>query len=85
MDALEIVEWFGFVDLAKTRDKIYVMVVAVQSTTILVDSFFELFSTNDHHQPANAQELFSQPDVDGGLVGGASLKADDFSAIIQAG
>lgn len=31
----------------------------------------------------NARELFSQPDVDGGLIGGASLKAPDFLAIIQ--
>ena len=29
----------------------------------------------------NATELFSQPDVDGGLIGGASLKADDFVSI----
>lgn len=29
----------------------------------------------------NASELFAQPDIDGGLVGGASLKADDFNAI----
>lgn len=29
----------------------------------------------------NARELFSQPDVDGGLIGGASLKADDFLTI----
>jgi triosephosphate isomerase len=33
---------------------------------------------------ANAVELFSSPDVDGGLVGGASLMADEFSAIIKA-
>lgn len=33
---------------------------------------------------ANAAELFSQQDVDGGLVGGASLKTDDFIAICQA-
>lgn len=33
---------------------------------------------------ANAIELFSQPDVDGGLVGGASLIADEFVAIINA-
>lgn len=33
---------------------------------------------------ANATELFSSPDVDGGLVGGASLKADEFIAIIKA-
>ncbi len=31
----------------------------------------------------NAQELFSQPDVDGGLVGGASLKAGEFVSIIN--
>ncbi|MBE0643435.1 MAG: triose-phosphate isomerase [Bacteroidetes bacterium] len=32
----------------------------------------------------NAAELFAQPDVDGGLIGGASLKADQFLAIIRA-
>ncbi|MBA3931324.1 MAG: triose-phosphate isomerase, partial [Xanthomonas sp.] len=35
-------------------------------------------------KPDNAAELFSQPDVDGGLVGGASLVARDFLAIAQA-
>ena len=34
-------------------------------------------------KPDNAQEIFSQPDVDGGLIGGASLKADDFIGIIN--
>lgn len=33
---------------------------------------------------ANAKEIFSQPDVDGGLVGGASLIAEEFIAIIKA-
>ena len=33
--------------------------------------------------PANAADLLSQPDIDGGLIGGASLKADDFLAIAQ--
>lgn len=33
---------------------------------------------------SNAKELFSKPDVDGGLVGGASLQADDFALIIEA-
>lgn len=33
--------------------------------------------------PTNAKELFSKPDVDGGLIGGASLKAGDFVAIIE--
>ena len=32
---------------------------------------------------ANAKELFANPDVDGGLIGGASLKAADFNAIIS--
>jgi len=35
-------------------------------------------------KPANAKEIFSKPDVDGGLIGGASLKAEDFSSIIRA-
>ena len=33
---------------------------------------------------ANAAELFSMPNVDGGLIGGASLKADEFLAIVAA-
>ena len=32
----------------------------------------------------NAEELLAQPDVDGGLIGGASLKAPDFSVIVNA-
>jgi triosephosphate isomerase len=35
-------------------------------------------------KPDNAAELLSQPDVDGVLVGGASLKADQFQSILQA-
>ena len=35
-------------------------------------------------KPSNAAELFAQPDIDGGLIGGASLKADDFIAIVKA-
>lgn len=35
-------------------------------------------------KPANAAELFAQPDVDGGLIGGASLVATDFMAIVAA-
>jgi triosephosphate isomerase len=35
-------------------------------------------------KPANARELFAQADVDGGLIGGASLVADDFIAIARA-
>jgi triosephosphate isomerase len=35
-------------------------------------------------KPGNAAELFSQPDIDGGLIGGASLEPDDFAAIVAA-
>ncbi len=35
-------------------------------------------------KPSNAKELFANPDVDGGLIGGASLKAEDFHGIIAA-
>jgi triosephosphate isomerase len=35
-------------------------------------------------KPGNARELFGMPDVDGGLIGGASLKAEDFVAIVAA-
>jgi triosephosphate isomerase len=33
----------------------------------------------------NAAGLFAQPDIDGGLVGGASLRAEEFSVICLAG
>lgn len=35
-------------------------------------------------KPENATEIFSQPDVDGGLIGGASLKSRDFTNIVKA-
>ena len=35
-------------------------------------------------KPGNAQEIFSMEDVDGGLIGGASLNAEDFMAIVNA-
>lgn len=35
-------------------------------------------------KPANAAELLAQPDIDGGLIGGASLNPEDFIAIINA-
>lgn len=35
-------------------------------------------------KPDNAKEIFSQPDIDGGLIGGAALKIEDFSKIIEA-
>ncbi|MGI5913329.1 MAG: triose-phosphate isomerase [Bacteroidales bacterium] len=35
-------------------------------------------------KPSNAREIFSKPDVDGGLIGGAALKKEDFVAIVEA-
>ncbi len=35
-------------------------------------------------KPTNANELFNQPDIDGGLIGGASLKPADFVSIVNA-
>jgi triosephosphate isomerase len=35
-------------------------------------------------KPSNAAEIFSKPDVDGGLIGGAALKKEDFAAIVEA-
>ncbi|MCH2157120.1 MAG: triose-phosphate isomerase [Opitutales bacterium] len=34
-------------------------------------------------KPGNAEELLKQPDIDGGLIGGAALKAKDFCAIVE--
>jgi triosephosphate isomerase len=34
-------------------------------------------------KPTNAKDIFSKPDIDGGLIGGASLKSDDFVSIIN--
>ena len=34
--------------------------------------------------PGNAAELLAQPDIDGGLVGGASLKAESFVQLVEA-
>jgi triosephosphate isomerase len=36
-------------------------------------------------KPENAAELMAQPDIDGGLIGGAALKAESFHAIVKAG
>lgn len=53
-----------------------------QKDATLADSVTLLYGGSV--KPANAGTLFSQPDIDGFLVGGASLKADDFYQICQA-
>ncbi|MDZ4816054.1 MAG: triose-phosphate isomerase [Verrucomicrobiota bacterium] len=56
---------------------------------ILSDLFGEAYAAKIRIQyggsvkPANAKELMSQPDIDGALVGGASLDAKDFASIIK--
>jgi len=58
--------------------------------SILVEKYGQLIAGNcsilygGSCNAANAGELFSNPDVDGGLIGGASLKVADFKAIIDA-
>lgn len=58
--------------------------------SLLVEKFSEKTAKNTSIlyggsvKPNNAKEIFSQPDVDGGLIGGASLKAEDFVSIINA-
>ena len=57
---------------------------------LLVDQFEDKIAKKIHilyggsMKPANAQELLENKDVDGGLIGGASLKAPDFAAIVEA-
>ena len=57
-------------------------VVAQQYNPLLADEMTILYGGSA--KPSNAAELFTCPDVDGGLIGGASLKAEDFLGIINA-
>jgi triosephosphate isomerase len=56
--------------------------VAEMYSTAVADNVSILYGGSV--KPANAKEIFSNPDVDGGLIGGAALKAADFLAIIAA-
>lgn len=55
--------------------------IADQYTNEVAESISILYGGSV--KPANAVEIFGQPDVDGGLVGGASLKAEDFCKIYE--
>ncbi len=57
-------------------------VVARQYNPVLANNMTILYGGSA--KPSNAAELFACPDVDGGLIGGASLKAEDFLGIINA-
>ena len=54
----------------------------LQAATEKADTIRILYGGSMNAQ--NAAQLLAQPDIDGGLIGGASLKADDFLAIIAA-
>ena len=60
--------------IRKTLDNKYGPTVADEMTILYGGSV----------KPGNAKEIFSKPDVDGGLIGGASLNAEDFYAIVNA-
>ncbi len=56
--------------------------IAAQFDAAVADEISILYGGSCN--PKNANELFANPDVDGGLIGGASLKAEDFIEIINA-
>ncbi len=56
--------------------------ISKKYNTILADSVSILYGGSV--KPSNANDIFSQPDVDGGLIGGASLNSKDFAAIVNA-
>ena len=57
-------------------------VIAKQFSETIADEMTILYGGSC--KPNNAKELFACPDVDGGLIGGASLKAEEFIGIIEA-
>lgn len=57
-------------------------VIAMQYNLVLADEMSILYGGSA--KPSNAAELFACADVDGGLIGGASLKAEDFLGIVNA-
>ena len=56
-------------------------IVEVQYNSKIADNLSILYGGSC--KPSNAKELFKQNDIDGGLIGGAALKADDFIAIAE--
>ena len=58
------------------------VLVAKKYGKIIADDTTILYGGSCNAQ--NAPDIFRQPDVDGGLIGGASLKAEDFAAIVAA-
>ena len=69
----ELDKWL--LDVAQRHGRLKGMVLCAGQQQITPLKAFDL---------KNAKELFSMPDVDGGLIGGASLNADEFVGIIKA-
>jgi triosephosphate isomerase len=69
-------------DQAQEMHKFIRDVIAAKYSDELADSTTILYGGSC--KPSNAAELFANPDVDGGLIGGASLKAEDFLEIVNA-
>ena len=74
----------------KAIKKIKAEIVLVGKEEIIRNKIKELFNTDDvtilyggSVKPENAKELFSMSDIDGGLVGGASIKAETFGKIVN--
>jgi triosephosphate isomerase (TIM) len=74
--------WAIGTGLTPTRAEIGEMHALIRQTLVGGDAIRLLYGGSV--KPANAAEIFSEVDVDGALVGGASLKAADFAAIIAA-
>ena len=68
-------------DQAQEMHQYIRQLVAEQYSDEIANDFSILYGGSC--KPGNARELFEQPDVDGGLIGGASLNADDFVEIIR--
>jgi triosephosphate isomerase len=68
-------------DQAQEMHKHIRSLVAAQWSDVAAETIRILYGGS--MKPANAEELLSQKDVDGGLIGGASLKADSFSEIVD--
>lgn len=69
-------------DQAQEMHKALREAIAANFTPAIADDTSILYGGSC--KPSNAPELFANPDVDGGLIGGASLKAEDFMGIINA-
>ncbi len=67
---------------AQEMHKLIRSLIAEQYGNPIADSTSILYGGSC--KPSNAKELFSNPDVDGGLIGGASLTSSDFMGIVNA-